>query len=75
MAAPPDLERGVAPFGPCAPTQLPLLGPGVAPLSCCPDLAPLSHHPDIGRGVAPLGPSSADAAWHSRSLPLTLVEG
>ena len=30
-AAPPDLERGVAPFGPPAPTQLPLLGLGVAP--------------------------------------------
>ena len=67
-ATPPDLERGVAPFGPCAPTQLLLLGPGVAPLGCCPDLAPLGHRPDLGRGVAPLGPSS-------RSLPLTLGEG
>ena len=29
--APPDLERGVAPLGPPAPMQLPLLGCGVAP--------------------------------------------
>ena len=32
MAAPPDLERGVAPLGPPAPVQPPLLGRGVAPL-------------------------------------------
>ena len=32
-AAPPDLERGVAPLGPPVPTQLLLLGHGVAPLS------------------------------------------
>ena len=31
MATPPDLERGVAPFGPPAPMQLPLLDRGVAP--------------------------------------------
>ena len=30
-AAPSDLEHGVAPFGPPAPTQLLLLGHGVAP--------------------------------------------
>ena len=36
MAAPPDLERGVAPLGPLAPTQPPLLGPGVAPLARLP---------------------------------------
>ena len=35
-AAPPDLEHGVAPLGPPAPTQPPLLGRGVAPPS---------HHP------------------------------
>ena len=35
-AAPPDLERGVAPLGPPAPAQPPLLGCGVAPLG---------HHP------------------------------
>ena len=32
-AAPPDLECGVAPLGPSAPKQPPLLGHGVAPLS------------------------------------------
>ena len=31
-AAPPDLERGVAPLGPPAPAQQALLGDGVAPL-------------------------------------------
>ena len=31
-AAPPDLERGIAPLGPPAPSQPPLLGLGVAPL-------------------------------------------
>ena len=32
LAAPPDLECGVAPLGPPAPAQLLLLGHGVAPL-------------------------------------------
>ena len=32
-AAPPDLESGIAPLGPPAPVQPPLLGRGVAPLS------------------------------------------
>ena len=32
-AVPPDLERGIAPLGPPAPTQPPLLGHGAAPLS------------------------------------------
>ena len=32
MAAPPDLERGVAPLSPPAPAQLLLLGHGVAPV-------------------------------------------
>ena len=35
-AAPPDLERGVAPLGSPAPTQPPLLGHGVAPPGHCP---------------------------------------
>ena len=35
-AAPPDLERGVAPLGPPAPAQPPLLVHGVAPLGHCP---------------------------------------
>ena len=33
---PPDLERGVAPLGPPAPAQPPLLGRGAAPLSRSP---------------------------------------
>ena len=32
-AAPPGLERGIAPLGPPASTQPPLLGRGVAPLA------------------------------------------
>ena len=36
MAAPPDLERGVAPLGLPAPAQPLLLGRGVAPLGRCP---------------------------------------
>ena len=35
-AAPPDLECGVAPLGPPAPAQPPLLGLGVAPPGRCP---------------------------------------
>ena len=35
-AAPPDLERGIAPLGPPAPLQPPLLGRGVAPPGCRP---------------------------------------
>ena len=67
MAAPPDLERGVAPLGPPVPPQQPLLGGGVAPLS---------RHPDLRLGVAPLGRGPCTvAAWRSRSLPLTLGEG
>ena len=34
--APPDLGHGVAPLSPPAPTQLLLLGRGVAPLGCRP---------------------------------------
>ena len=36
MATPPDLECGVAPFGPPVPMQPPLLGLVVSPLSCLP---------------------------------------
>ena len=36
MATPPDFEHGVAPLGPPAPEQLPILGRGVAPLSRLP---------------------------------------
>ena len=35
-SAPPDLERELAPLGPPAHVQLPLLGRGVAPLCRCP---------------------------------------
>ena len=35
-AAPPDLERGVAPLSPPLPTQPPLLGLGIAPLGHLP---------------------------------------
>ena len=42
-AAPPDLERGVAPLAPPAPMQPSLLGRGVAPLG---------RRPDLGRVVA-----------------------
>ena len=44
-AALPDLQRGIAPLGPPAPAQPPLLGRGVAPPS---------RPPDLGHGVAPL---------------------
>ena len=66
MAAPPDLERGVAPLGPLAPVQPPLLGLGL--------LLPAAA-PDLGHGVAPLGHSCTVAAWHSRPLPLTWTWG
>ena len=42
----PELQCEMAPLGPPAPTQPPLLGRGVAPPSLCPGL---------GHGVAPLG--------------------
>ena len=32
----PDLQRGIAPLGPPAPAQPPLLGRGVGPLNRCP---------------------------------------
>ena len=35
-AAPPDLERGIAPLGPLATVQPPPLGCGIAPLGRCP---------------------------------------
>ena len=69
-AAPPDLERGISPLGPPAPTQLLLLGCGVAPPGCrpwpqawgsssrlllrCHSLALSAASLDLGRGVAPL---------------------
>ena len=64
MATPPDLERGVAPLGPLRSRRSLEVG-----------LLLLAAAPDLGRVVAPLGCSCAVAAWHSRSLPLTLGEG
>ena len=51
-AAPPDLERGVAPLGPPAPAQPPPLGRG---------FALLGRRLDLGIGVAPLGSASAQS--------------
>ena len=57
--APPDLDCGVAPIGPPAPSQPPLFGHGVAPLGCHP-------WPRAGYTIT---------AWHSGPLPLTLDVG
>ena len=59
-AAPPDLERGIAPLGPPAPAQPPLLGRGVASPSAAPDLR---HR------VTPLGYCPCPRTWGSSSLP------
>ena len=85
-AVPPDLERGIAPLGPPAPTQPPLLGCGVAPpgrrpwprtwgssswlFLCRRSLALSAAAPDLGRGVAPLGRHPLGIG-SSRLLPLT----
>ena len=66
-AAPPDLERGVAPLSPPAPMQPPLLGHGVSFHGCSSKAQPLlltldkghlltAALPDLQRGIAPLGP-------------------
>ena len=65
-AAPPNLERGIAPLGPLAPAQPRLLGQGVAPPG---------RRPWPRAGVAPLGYSCAVAAWHSRPPHLTSDTG
>ena len=61
--APPDLERGVAPLSPPAPTQLPLLGRAVAPLG-----------PKMGgswwRGLTECGPLEKGMANHFSILAL-----
>ena len=70
-AATPDLKHGVAPLGPPAPSQPPLLGHGVAllghrpwpqawgsssgPLLCCHSLALMAPAPGLGCGIAALG--------------------
>ena len=69
-AALPDLQRGIAPLGPPAPTQPQLLGCGVGPPG---------HRPSLGRGVAPPGRgprpqtrgSSSGPFLHHRSLVLS----
>ena len=54
-ATPPDLERGVAPLGPPAPGQPPLLGWGLlfsaAPADLGSAVTPLCGRPDLGCGV------------------------
>ena len=62
-AAPPDLERGTVPLGPPEPMQPPLLGRGVAPLGC---------RPDLRHGVAPPGCCPWPRVWGSSSRPLLL---
>ena len=57
----PDLQREIAPLGLPAPVQPRLLGRGVGPSGC---------PPDLGLRVSTLGRSCAIAAWHSRPLPL-----
>ena len=62
---PSDLEHGVAPLGPPAPAQPPLLGGGVAPLGCSPWL------PTQGSSSRP-PPLTSDLGSSSRLPPLTL---
>ena len=77
-AAPSDLERGIAPLGPPAPVQPPLLGGGVAPSSrlpwppawgssswpflCRRSLALSAGAPDVGRRVTPTLPRG-NSSW------------
>ena len=66
MAAPPDLQRGVAPLHPPAPAQPPLLECSVAPLGRLPwpraGVAPLGHHPS-GMGSPRLLPLTSDVGY------------
>ena len=87
-AAPPDLDRGIAPLGPPAPVQPLLLGCGVAPPSRCPwhqgwgsssrlllrchSLTLLATAPDLGHRVAPLGCHPWPQTWGSFSITWTL---
>ena len=76
----PDFQCGIAPLGPPAPAQPPLLGRGVGPPGCLPwprawgcggvGLVLVAAAPDLGRAVTPLGlrPSIMGS---SRLLPLT----
>ena len=56
MAAPLDLVHGLAPLGPPAPTQPPLLGYGVAPPGRLPWLR-------AGGGPSRLPPLASDPGW------------
>ena len=83
-AAPPDLERGVAPLSLPVPAQPPLLGFGVAPLGCgpwspgwgssSPELLRLRHlalsvaAPDLGQRVVPLSRASGWSVAAARLL-------
>ena len=72
-AAIPDLQRGIAPLGPPAPAQPPLIGmllPAAGPGLRRGWLLRFTA-PDLGRGVSPPGRSCAIAAWHSGPLSLT----
>ena len=86
----PDLQRGIAPLGPPAPTQPLLLGRGFAPPgyrswpqtwdgSSLPflrsrSLALSAAAPDLGRGVTPLGCCPLGMG-SSQLLPLTFDVG
>ena len=85
-AALPDLQQGIAPLGPPAPTQPGLLGCGVGPpghrpwpwmrgssslpFLRRPSLVLSATAPDLGRGVTPLG-RCPSGMGSSRLLPLT----
>ena len=59
-AALPDLQRGIAPLGPPAPAQPPLLGCGVRPPGCCPWLqvwGSSSRPPPVASGMGAWGSS------------------
>ena len=60
-AALPDLQRGMAPLGPPAPMQPPLLGLGVAPPSRCPVLG--HEVPLLGRHLSPR--TQGGSSWPS----------
>ena len=60
-AAPPDLERGIAPLGPPVPSQPSLLGLGFLLSAAAPGL---------GRGVAPPGRYPWPQMWGSYSWPV-----
>ena len=85
-AAPPDLEHGIAPLGPPAPAQPPLLGRGVGPPGRRPwpwvwgrGLGPLSHPPWPWTQGSSFQPSpltsdlrgSSQAFLHHHSLALS----